>query len=377
MRLNFVFISRNPYPEGLASTNRIRIFTEYLAKKYNVTKYICSSNNAKNDISGENKNVKWKFIRFSRIEYIFNLAKIYNIIFNSHISDSKNILMLYDGISLANFWFALFAKIKGFKIITDIVEDYSYINEKQSFVLEMSQKFNTFFDRFIDFFTDRIIVISSRLYIKYYYKGINKKKLCIIPISATNLDVKIPKKQNDKFTFIYSGSFGNKDGIKYMISAFEIVSKNNPNCRLFLSGKINNYTKDLISNKKNIYYKGMLPNKKFYNFLSSADVLLMTRVKSKYADYGFPFKLGEYLATANPVITTDVSDVKNFLSDGVNALIAKPSCRESLVEKMTFAINCDKSILNEIGNNGKIVCNKYFNPNTNGQKLAEFINKLF
>ena len=44
---------------------------------------------------------------------------------------------------------------------------------------------------------------------------------------------------------------------------------------------------------------------------------------------------------------------------------------------MTFAINCDKSILNEIGNNGKIVCNKYFNPNTNGQKLAEFINKLF
>ena len=194
MRLNFVFISRNPYPEGLASTNRIRIFTEYLAKKYNVTKYICSSNNAKNDISGENKNVKWKFIRFSRIEYIFNLAKIYNIIFNSHISDSKNILMLYDGISLANFWFALFAKIKGFKIITDIVEDYSYINEKQSFVLEMSQKFNTFFDRFIDFFTDGIIVISSRLYNKYYYKGINKKKI----VYNTNISYEFRCKNSKK-----------------------------------------------------------------------------------------------------------------------------------------------------------------------------------
>ena len=54
-------------------------------------------------------------------------------------------------------------------------------------------------------------------------------------------------------------------------------------------------------NSKIIYF-GLIPDDDYYQFLKDADVLLMTRIDSPYANSGFPFKLGEYLATGNAVI---------------------------------------------------------------------------
>ena len=373
MKNNLVFISNNPFPYGMAATNRIKLFAIYMAKNNEVSKLVCGRNNLSNRDSGVYKNVKWSFLYFSRIDYLINLPKTYKIVSNSRKKNHNNILLLYDGISIMNFWFAVFAKCMGYKILTDIVEDYSYINEKQSFFLNISQKLNVFFNRFISFFADGILVISERLKNKLLQNGIPQKKICLIPVSAYNLDRKIKKKKNNKFTFVYAGSFGQKDGIEYMISAFQMLNKKNLDCQLFLSGKINDSTKNLISNKKNIFYKGLIPHKDFYDFLANADVLLMTREKSEYANHGFPFKLGEYLATGNVVITTNVSDIDKYLTDNQNALIASPSDSRSLFQKMNFAINLDKRTLKNIGLNGKKVCEKYFNPDINGKKLETFI----
>jgi glycosyltransferase involved in cell wall biosynthesis len=50
----------------------------------------------------------------------------------------------------------------------------------------------------------------------------------------------------------------------------------------------------------------------------------MTRVGSGYANAGFPFKLGEFLATGNPVITTNVSDVSVYLENYKDCIIVTP-----------------------------------------------------
>ena len=57
--------------------------------------------------------------------------------------------------------------------------------------------------------------------------------------------------------------------------------------------------KELLTRKldKFILSTGFLLEDEYYKILPHSDVLLMTRINSKYANAGFPFKLGEYLAS--------------------------------------------------------------------------------
>ena len=171
---------------------------------------------------------------------------------------------------------------------------------------------------------------------------LNKKNkpLLIIPISAENLTFDtLEKKDDSAFTFIYSGSYGVKDGVDFLIDAFTRLSKKHNDARLFLAGQINDKTQKSIAHNSAISYKGLLNESEYYNFISKADVLLMTRINSVYSNTGFPFKLGEYLATENAVIATKVSDVELYLKDKEDVIFADPSDVNSLVEAMEYAIN--------------------------------------
>ena len=48
-------------------------------------------------------------------------------------------------------------------------------------------------------------------------------------------------------------------------------------------------------------------------------MLVLARPDNIQAKGGFPTKLGEYLATGNPVVVTKVGEIPNYLIDGVNA----------------------------------------------------------
>ncbi len=61
----------------------------------------------------------------------------------------------------------------------------------------------------------------------------------------------------------------------------------------------------------------------------NSDVLCMCRKESGFANAGFPFKLGEYLATGNPVICTKVSDVEYYL-DNEDVYLIDPGCPDQI-----------------------------------------------
>ena len=67
-----------------------------------------------------------------------------------------------------------------------------------------------------------------------------------------------------------------------------------------------------------------MDEKDYYSLLNNADIPCMTRVDLAFANAGFPFKLGEYLAAGKPVIASRVSDVDRFLVNGQNAMLVNP-----------------------------------------------------
>jgi len=121
-----------------------------------------------------------------------------------------------------------------------------------------------------------------------------------------------------------------------LIEAFTIVYKSNKNINLFLTGKgeKNNINKVLkkINKKEGIKYLGYLSDNDFYRFIQDSDILCMVRTKSNFADAGFPFKLGEYLASGNPVIASNVGDVKYYLEDKKDAILVGAGNIEEIQE---------------------------------------------
>ena len=118
----------------------------------------------------------------------------------------------------------------------------------------------------------------------------------LIPISANIISHLNKKRFNSPIKIVYSGSYAKKDAVEQLIDAFENVYKTNKNIKLYLTGMgVAENIKTIInkiSNKPGIVYLGYIEDEAFYEFLKGADILCMLRTGSKFANAGFPFKLG-------------------------------------------------------------------------------------
>lgn len=84
-----------------------------------------------------------------------------------------------------------------------------------------------------------------------------------------------------------------------------------------------------------------------------------------------PNKLGEYLASGKPVITSRVGDLTDFLEDGVNAFLARPGDEQDFADKM-LAILCDPQMAARVGAAGRQVCEQHFDYRVHAMGLARF-----
>lgn len=374
--MNLLFISAQPYPEGMAGSKRIRLFAEHLAAKHSVKVIVTGSGNGKNPEKGTQKGVDFEFIRYSRLKSITGIRKAKKILARHRAEKNRNVLLLYDGIGLTNLWFAKQGRRLGYRIATDVVEDYNLHEENAGFMLSTLHKINARVEKHSYQLADGMIVLSTRLKEKFIKLRMQPSRIELVPVSAENVnaDVSDPVAK-DVFVFVYSGSYGNKDGVEVLIEAFRRLRAKNEKVSLLLAGKINQRIAELIKNDPSIRYAGLVPDREYYNFLGSADALLMTRVNSPYANAGFPFKLGEYLATGRPVIASKVSDVELYLRDKEDALLVEGSDVNSLLKAMEFAI-ADRDRMKVIGLNGKKKCRQFFDPEKNGKQLEAFLESL-
>ena len=98
-------------------------------------------------------------------------------------------------------------------------------------------------------------------------------------------------------------------------------------------------------------------------------------MNSPFANAGFPFKLGEYLSTGNPVVATNVSNIEEYLSNREDVMLVKPEDIGELSEAILYLL-LNPSTAKDIGVAGREVCRKHFNPNKNGQNLRRFLEEI-
>ena len=371
---NLIFIGKYSLCENFQSAGAKRVLNQiiYLKDYYDILVITFSP-----------KKSNYKFnSNFKCNEYknIIDLIKlpiywIYVIMLLIKRRVNKNYLILESVVELHSSIPIIFAKFLGYKIIHDIVEDFSLETDKTS-----NQKLNAilsnYYERRVKKYCSGFIVISQRLFTKLY-----PLKIPTIKIYNSVQYQNPPDRINTptKFIYLYSGTFNSKDGVKDLIDAFELISKKRKNIHLKLVGKgYGQYYQECLEKIKgnnNITYLGFLPEYEMFEQLKSSDILCVTRTNSGFANNGFPFKLAEYMSFGIPVLTTTVSDIPLILKNNETAFFASPADINSIADTMDRIIS-DYTYSHEVGIRGRLFCINNFSINIIGTQLKNFLAEI-
>jgi len=238
---------------------------------------------------------------------------------------------------LYNYQSIPFIKIKNYcgknniRIIADCTEWYDFTS--RGTIHKLIKGFDTFLRmRILQKRVDGLILISS--YLKKYYGNVPKSVL--IPPLVDKNEEKWKKEGNDllkdKINMVYAGSPSlNKDKINHVINAlynlrnysfeytFYIIGLNK---KEFLSS-YPELTVKIQEIKDNIKFLGRLSHLDSLRYVKNADYTIFIRENSRMTKAGFPTKFVESISAGTPTVTTNTSDLYNYINDGKNGILIK------------------------------------------------------
>lgn len=177
------------------------------------------------------------------------------------------------------------------------------------------------------------------------------------------------------FTGTYTDA---KDGVSVLIKSFAKIANKYPDYKLYLAGfkhpdMINQIRLiDEFKLKERCFHIGMLDKSVIPAFIENASLLVLSRPDSRQAQGGFPTKLGEYLATGNPVCVTKVGEIPDYLKDNVSAFMAEPGDVDSFADAMDRALSNPENA-KRVGRNGRAVAETSFNADIQAKTLYDFL----
>ncbi len=225
------------------------------------------------------------------------------------------------------------------------------------------------------------IVINELLLTYLNHDLKDRKPKVIVPILVDdftgNQQLEIQK------TIVYTGTYlERKDGILSILKAFSKIKEKYPEYKLILTGSpaksedlpkitqiITTYNLD-----SSIVFTGFLKEAELQKILLSAGILIIAKPENRQNLYNFPTKIGEYLVSGRPVISTKVGVVGKLLQNGNNIIFAEYDV-DDIVQKIEFLI-VNPNLGNQIGQKGREFALKNFNYKYHAKKMINFFNEL-
>ncbi|NUM30871.1 MAG: glycosyltransferase [Bacteroidetes bacterium] len=365
------------FQEGNASNSRIRAFANGLKNKGNqvflffLSSTVFNSNriNKKNKgffdgiyfnyLSGTAHRSNYRFFRF----FNYLIAVIASLILLIKKRKHFDIVYIYQPRLLFFGHIFLLTKILKIPLVIELTELDEKTKAKSlfSFLIIKSNVFNAYLYKY---FCKNIIVISEKLK-KHLSKFYPESKIILIPIIVDfKRFEKINGFEHKKFAIGYLGSFSSKDGVNQIIESYKNASEKVKGLKLKLIGfnpykkQTNRFLKSLNLNGE-VEKTGQITYDKVPQWLEKCDLLIMNRTNHSFSHYGFPTKLGEYLATGIPTICTKVGDIEMYLTHAENSYLIEPDNPMQLSEAIIKRYE-KYELFNKIGQQGKLVAHKHF-----------------
>lgn len=392
-----VIITDAPFPTGYAPTNRIGSYCSGFRENNTPVIVYCiapteTSGNIKNsEFSGTFNGAQYFYTTKTTIKSKYfwarPLMRIYGVfallcklvVNRKQLANSA--IIIYLSPSIRELAIMYLCKLLGLKIYKEESEyPFIYFRRKKFFrelrlkvyqkigyaryngILVMTQNLFSYFRDTCNLPADRMVHVPMTVDLSRFAGQVNQNPECFV------------------ITYVgYLNEF--KDGVITLFRAFAIAHKNHANLTLRLVGPassadITNEINKLIAEEQlqsKVDLMGSVSSQDIPRILKDSSILVLARPSSLQAEGGFPTKLGEYLATKNPVITTNVGEISQYLQDNVSAFIVEPDSVEKLAKKISSVVENYSHAL-EVGERGFEVALKYFNPKIQTQIILDYIN---
>jgi glycosyltransferase involved in cell wall biosynthesis len=387
-RNHLVYLGVSGFPIGLAAIQRQLLVSKGLNKNGWDVSILCAGSVHPKDITipkeGYFEGIYFKYI-FSpnRVENFFkrNLQKRISIFFEILELIQLNRKQKIDAVFISNtniLWYAvviyLVSKILRFKTVLSLVEIYKG-RTNIGFFKSLNDKL---FNRFGLFFFDAYLPISHKLIdhfrnfkLPYFYFPIlvDCKKIEDIQVNL-----------NTDINYVFCGAAGYPKTIDFAIKSFE--KANVPNAKLILISNGSDHEVKQVelliqrsARSKSILHKQNVSELELYTYYKNATALLLPLYATVQDEARFPHKLGEYLASGNPVITCNVGELKNYLINRESAFISTPDHISEFADNMLFVAR-NPEIAKLAGEKGKVICQEKFDYLALGKQCSIFLEQL-
>lgn len=385
--MNVIFVTSGTYPDGGAATNRHLAYAKGLLELGHEVDFILLKSQKWHEPMLIEQGIRFtcvwdtpgkKSSKLSKAFAIYNSIHKANQIITTKYSENFNtVVVLLDTSVLILLPLIHHARRNRIKLFHERTE-YPFVVGGRTFISRINL---AIYLNFVIAKFDGIYVINNALK-KYFSDRLKDKvKLCVINMIVDPARFELPqvKKPTQNKIISYCGSIeGDKDGIMILIEAFSIIAKEYP----FVSLQLINSSRSVQARQRVITFvnklgisdrvqiMGPFLRHEIPGLLCNSDILALARPNNIQAEGGFPTKLGEYLATGNPVVVSNVGEIGLFLKDGLNAYVSIPDSAGEFAKKLREAITSDNA--DEIGMEGKKLVYKDFNYLVQSKKLVHF-----
>lgn len=399
--MKVIVISVYPFPIGFSATNRIISYSKGLVELGHSVKYYClrptehREGIINHEFKGTYEGIEYEYTGGTSIWSKYGIIKVFQALYGYIMSfyillDAKfKRTFDYAIISSDNVYIIFLISIYISKILKKktvlIVDEFPHVLRQNVKIYGYLPSLLKIEQRVGYRFFDGIITMTNALseYFTVYKKKITKMKVIPMTVEPDRFDIKLNNIDKEKYIAYIGDLVKDKDGVDKAISAFAIICNKYSDYKFYIIGaaKCKKDFDDLselvteynLENK--VVFKGKVQRNEVPDYLCRASLLVLARPNNERAAGGFPTKLGEYLATGNPVVVTDVGEISHYLEDGINAYISSNN------EPKVFAQKIDEALSNpvrsrEIGLKGKELAYSVFNYKTQARNIAEFLNSL-
>ena len=235
------------------------------------------------------------------------------------------------------------------------------------------------------FLCDGILAISSFIEKRYHEANIPTLRIPAI-VDPRFLPGRISRKcsSTKSFHLVYLGRMDNKDDPETMWIAIQSAIKKGCTVYLDIIGTDGNqgaasefktrFTRD-HNLSAHVTFHGRVNDDALPALLIKADAFILLRRKCHETHASFPTRLPELLLSGIPVITSNVGDIPEYLTDGVNALLIPPEDPATLAESIISLAN-DPDRRYELGYNGRRIALKSFSYRKYAIRLIQFLQNI-
>lgn len=354
--MRIFIITREPFPVGMAATNRIKAYAKGWKMCGLDCRVIVFRRTEPHGVAPKNtategiyEGVPYKYIpSYTQRESSFIMRRL-----NDYLDRKKLMRYLENTLQPGDVVFEYDRDLRNLPII-DVVHKKGarYIHElcelpfgtvaETAATIASRKKF----EKKVLPKTDGVIAISDALadYARKYCSA--DAKITKIPILVDFPQYDMPHRESEAdipYMFHSGTHYEQKDGFLSMLKAYGKIARDLPfDTRFITTGKLagsrhENEINAILNEygiADKVIFTGYLDSDQLKDYLSKASFVVINKPTTQQNTYCFSTKLGEYMAASKPLIITRVGEAMNWLTHGHDAYIIEPDNVEALSKAM-------------------------------------------